>query len=47
MAQDAAVLAGLGISHVSLQLGTDALEETCARIQRFGEEVQPLVRSKS
>ncbi|MFM9850897.1 MAG: LLM class F420-dependent oxidoreductase [Hyphomicrobiaceae bacterium] len=47
MAQDTAALAGLGVSHVSLQLGTDSLEETCARIQRFGEEVQPLVRAKS
>ena len=42
MAQDTAVLAAMGVSHVSLQLGTDTVKETCARIQRFSEEVQPL-----
>jgi probable F420-dependent oxidoreductase len=43
MAQDAATLRKLGIRHVSLRLQADTLQETLDNIQRFGEEVIPLV----
>jgi len=43
MAEDASTLAGLGVSHVSLRLQAPSLQATIDRIQRFGEEVIPLV----
>jgi probable F420-dependent oxidoreductase len=45
MAEDAAALAAIGIRHVALRLQTDSLQETLDRIQRFGEDVIPLVRA--
>lgn len=43
MAADAATLKSLGINHVSLRLQVGPLQATLDRIQRFGEEVIPLV----
>jgi probable F420-dependent oxidoreductase len=44
MAADAAALAGAGVRHVALTFQTATVAETLARMQRFAEEVMPLVR---
>ena len=44
MAEDAAMLAKLGVGHVALRLQGPSLAATLERIQRFGEEVIPLNR---
>jgi probable F420-dependent oxidoreductase len=43
MAQDATALKALGVNHVSLRLQAASLPATLDRIQKFGEEVIPLV----
>ena len=43
MAEDAAMLTTLGVGHVALRLQAPSLAATLERIQRFGEEVIPLV----
>jgi probable F420-dependent oxidoreductase len=47
MAEDAAVLAKLGVRHVALQLGADTVAETCDRIQRFGEDLKSVMTKAS
>jgi probable F420-dependent oxidoreductase len=46
MAEDAATLGKLGVGHVALRLQTTSLTATLERIQRFGEEVIPLMGKK-
>ncbi len=44
MAADAAALAGIGVGAVNLTFQTASEQETIERMQRFAEEVMPLVR---
>jgi alkanesulfonate monooxygenase SsuD/methylene tetrahydromethanopterin reductase-like flavin-dependent oxidoreductase (luciferase family) len=44
MAADAAALSALGITHINLTFQTTSLTETVERIQRFAEEVMPLMK---
>ena len=44
MAADVAALEQAGVRHVCLTFQTASLPETLERMQRFAEEVMPLVR---
>lgn len=46
MAADVAALASIGVTHLNLAFQQATMEETLARIQRFGEEVIPLVNNE-
>ena len=46
MAEDAEALRRAGVRHVCLTFQTSTLAETLERMQRFAEEVMPLVRTK-
>jgi probable F420-dependent oxidoreductase len=45
MAEDVAALAKAGVKHLNLSFQVDTVSSTIERMQRFAEEVMPLVRS--
>jgi len=47
MAADAAALAAIGVEWVNLTFQTSSVQETLDRMQRFAEEVIPLVKGKA